>query len=1151
MKIKPTTFFFLFRKRILTIIMRTFIFLLCSLSFGFSSVDIFSQNTKIEISDDTTLTVDEVFKIIKRQTDYRFIYQEDMFKNFPKVFIKKGVIQANQLLDKSLKEGDFIFSIAANNTIIIKTKEEPVITSVQTKVVKGVVTDGQLPLPGASVIIKGTQIGTQTDFDGNYSIEANQGDILIFSYVGMTTKEIQVGTSNTINVKMDVDTAILDEVIVVAYGTAKKADFTGSATQLNSEALSKITVANVSAAIEGASAGVSVTAAGGQPGQGQDIRIRGFGSFSADSDPLYVVDGIPFYASINSINPADIESLTILKDASSTALYGNKAANGVVLITTKKGKNKKGQFSLNASTSIVDRAIPEYDRLDSDEYYEIMWESMRNSQAIPGVDSAADVTAANAFASSNIINELLNNPYNVADDQIVGPDGKINPNARLLYNDVDWVDAITRVGIRHNYDINYQGGTEESDFYVSLGYLDEEGYIKKSDFERFSGRINANYQANNWLKTGLNIAVTTSKGNQAQTGSTQSNSFVNPVRFARGVAPIYPIYQHDAAGNFILDDNGNRLYDLDDNRPSGASGGRHILAEIDYNDDIDEITSVSGKTYFDINFTQDLMLTVNASWNQRHWYTTDFENKLVGDGAPGGRASRRYNRRTTLGFNQLLNYTKSFGDHNFKLLAAHESLQLKVNDFSGTRRQLIADGNTELINFVTTTNLESATDLLRDESYFGRFNYDYDGKYFLSASYRTDGTSKFASDVRWGEFWSLGLAWRLERESFIENIEAINLLKFRASYGELGNNSGIGWYAYQGLYDLDFNNQSESGFLQASLEAPLLEWEASESYDVAIEFGLWNRLNGTVEYYNRESANLLFDVPLPLSSGSEDIPRNIGTLFNRGFEVSLDYDVVKSDSFNWNIGVNATTIKNEFTKLPQDEIINGSKKLMVGRSIYDYWLKDWYGVDPADGSALYTPTQDAIDANGSDIRVVDGNTLTTNQSNAEFHYAGTAIPDLTGAINNSFRYKNFNLSFLFTYQIGGESIDYNYQGIMSSGGYGTAKSVDILDRWQQPGDITNVPRLDASQTTNFNATSDRWLVDASFLNMKRINFSYNLPSDFISAIGINTAELYLSAENVFSINARKGLNIQQNFSGTTSNVYTPSRIVSLGLNVKF
>jgi TonB-linked SusC/RagA family outer membrane protein len=734
---------------------------------------------------------------------------------------------------------------------------------------------------------------------------------------------------------------------------------------------------------------------------------------------------------------------------------------------------------------------------------------------------------------------------------MVGTGGKVNPSARLLYpDDLDWVDAITRLGFRQNYDLNYMGGTDKSDYYVSVGYLEEEGFIENSDFERFSGRANVNFQATDWLKTGLNMSATTSKGNQAQVGG--SSSFVNPIRFTRGVAPIYPMYQHDpVTGAYILDDNGNRIYDLDDNRPSGASGGRHILAEIDWNQDLDEITSLSARTYFDIKLMQDLTLTVNASFDQRHWYTTDFENKFVGDGAPGGRANRNYNRRTSVGFNQLLNYTKSFDLHNLKVLLAHESGELKINNLFGSRSQLIADGNTELINFVTTTSLESVTDALTEEGYFSRVNYDYDGTYFLSASYRTDGSSKFSSDTRWGNFWSLGGAWRMEKEPFIQNLGWIDNLKFRASYGEVGNNSGISFYAYQGLYDLGYNNLSSSGFLQATLEANDLEWETSASYDVAFEFGLFGGLNGTIEYYNRESSNLLFDVPLPLSSGSSSIPKNIGTMYNRGFELSVDYDVIRKDDFKWNVGLVAATIENEFTKLPQEEIINGSKKLMVGRSIYDFWLKDWYGVDPSDGAALYTPTDEALEANGSDIRTVDGNSLTTNQSNAKFHYAGTAVPDLTGAISNSIKYKNFNLGFLFTYQIGGKSIDYNYQGIMSSGGYGTSKSVDILGRWQQPGDITNIPRMDASQTTNFNATSDRWLVDASYLNLKSVNFSYKLQDNFTDKMGMSNARLYLSAENLVSINARKGLNIQQNFQGTTSNVYTPSRVVTLGLNVKF
>jgi len=1022
----------------------------------------------------------------------------------------------------------------------------------QEKTISGKVSDETGPLPGVNVIVKGTNNGSQTDFDGNYSIIANTGDILVFSYVGLNSVEKTVGSSSTIDVVM-AGSNVLDEVIIVAYGTAKKGDFTGAATQINSEDIELRPLSNISTALEGSAAGISVSMASGQPGATQDIRIRGFGSFSASSSPLYVVDGVPFNGSINSINPSDIESLTVLKDASSTSLYGNKAANGVVLITTKKGKNNAGEFSLNISSSVIDRSIPEYDRLSADQYYPIMWEALRNSEAIPGVDDPADVLAANLYASNNIIDELLHNPYDVADNAIVGVDGLINSNARLLYpDDLDWVDAITRTGFRQNYDMNFRGGTESSDYYVSLGYLDEEGYIENSDFSRISGRANVNFQATPWLKTGLNLGASTSKGNQAQATSTQSNSFVNPIRFTRGMGPIYKIHEHIADGSYVFDENGNKIYDLDTPRPGGASNGRHIVAEIDWNKDLDEITSINGKSYLDIKIIEDLVFTVNASFDQRHYYNTDFENKFVGDGAPGGRAGRTYNRRTTVGFTQLLNYTKTFNDkHNLKLLAGHESLQYKENNLDGSRQEIIADGNDELINFVTTIGLDSVEDELTDESYFGRVNYDYNGKYFASASFRRDGTSKFASEKRWGSFWSFGAAWRLEKESFIENIEWIDMLKLRASYGEIGNNAGISFYAYQGLYDLDFNNQSEPGLLQAGLAAPSLLWEKSSSSDVAVEFRLFNRFNGIIEYYNRNSDNLLFDVPLPLSSGSESIPQNIGTMYNRGFEVSLNYDIIQNDNFNWNFGITAATIKNEFTKLPQEEIINGSKKLMVGRSIYEYWLRDWYGVDPADGEILYVPTEDAIEGGGSTIREIDGMMLTTDDARAKYHYAGTAIPDLTGAITNAMSYKDFNLEFMFTYQLGGESLDYNYQSIMSAGTYGTALSVDILDRWQQPGDITDIPRMDDTQTTDFNATSDRWLVDASYFNLKRINFSYNLPSDVTNSIGMSFARVYLSAENVFSINARKGLNIQEVFNGTTSNVYTPSRIITLGLNVKF
>ncbi len=1017
----------------------------------------------------------------------------------------------------------------------------------QEKTVSGTVTDNSGPLPGVSILVKGTATGTETDFDGNYSIKTTQGSVLVFSFIGMKTIERTVASASTINVVMAEDANILDEVVVVAYGTSSKEALTGAVTTINSEAIAKRSISNISTALEGSSPGVVVTAASGQPGSGQAIRIRGFGSFGASNSPLYVVDGIPINGDLNAINPNDIESISILKDASSTALYGNKATNGVVIVTTKRGKSQVGELRFSASTGIVTRGLAEYDRIDAKQYYPIMWEALRNSNAVPGTASPADLAAANLNATNGIYDQLGYNPFNVPNNQIVGTDGRLNPNAQLLYaDDLDWEDAITRTGIRRNYDLSYQGRSDNADYFASMGYLKEDGYVLNSDFERVSTRVNLNYQAKPWLKTGLNIAGTFSKGNQAQTAG--SNSFVNPFRFTRGMGPIYPIHQHDPiTGAYLLDSNGNRLFDYEGNRPAGASAGRHIVQEILLNRDIRETNNYNAKTYVDLTLAEGLTFRTNLTYEEQNFYQSTFRNKLVGDGAPGGDASKTYTRTATIGFNQLVNYKTSFGDHNVELLFGHESQDLKIDQLYGNRAGLIVDGNTELINFVTTTNLGSTVDKLKEESYFGRANYNFANKYFFSTSLRRDGSSRFGPDFKWGTFWSVGGSWSIIKEKFMEDIKWVDNLKLRTSYGELGNSRGIGYYPFQALFALDFNNQGESGFLRSSLGNPELQWETSKNFDVALEFGLFERLNGSVEFYNKESSNLLFDVPVALSDGIASRRANIGTLFNRGIEVSLSYDIFKKEDFRWNINVNASTLQNEFTFLPQEEIINGTKKLKVGRSLFDYWIRDWYGVDPTDGSGLFV----ADDANASGVRTVNGVAVTPFANNAKYHYAGSVIPDLTGSISNTLSYKDFDLNFLFTYQIGGDNLDFNYAGIMSSGGYGASKSTDILNRWQKPGDVTDVPRLDAGFSSEWGATSDRWLTDASFLNLRQVNLSYNLPTDLANKLKMSSVKFFANAENLFSLNARKGFNLQQAFSGNTSNAYTPSRVLSMGVNLKF
>lgn len=1053
------------------------------------------------------------------------------------------------------------------------------ITFAQEKTISGIVSDASGPLPGVSVVIKGTSKGTQTNFDGQYQISVKVGDVLTFSFVGMKTVTATVASNNLINVSMEEDSSLLEEVLVVAYGTAKKSDFTGSATKISSEMMDTKPVTNISRVIEGTSAGVVVNSGSGQPGAGQDIRIRGFGSVNASSNPLYVVDGAPFYGEIATLNMGDVESVTILKDAASTALYGNRAANGVIMITTKKGKKGFSQTSINISSGISNPGITEYNRVDAFEYYPLAWESYRNNlqyrtanPILPQVanDIASGLLPRNAsnlqtyiypgtgatLTFSDISQILGNNPFNVASTAIVDNTGKINPSAKLIYSeDLDWQDALYRTGLRSNYDLMYQGGGDKTDYYVSMGYLDEEGYAIGSDYERFTGRVNINNQANEWFKTGLNIGGTMTKSKQAESGGT---AFVNPFFSARLIGPIYPINKHDPiTGDYIFDADGNNV--IETSRP--IQNGRNSYYETLWNDRIARTNTLFGKTYFEFLFLNDFKFTTNISVDSRNYNYERFDNRFVGDGATAGRGGRTNSVTQSVNVNQLLNYTKSFGDHNFIALLGHENLDYTYRYFDGFRQGLIVDGNSELINFTTTNSLTSYEDKYKTEGYFGRLDYNYNSKYYISGSYRKDGSSKFYQDVRWGNFWSVGASWRLDQEDFLEENEWINQLKLRGSYGELGNDAGISYYANQALYQLGRNNANEPGFVFQSLPNNDLSWESNKSFDIALEFGIKERVEGTIEFYRRISDNLLFDVPLPLTAGVGSITKNAGTMFNQGIEFSLSSDIVKKDNFNWNLNFNISTIKNEFTKLPgdkinsdgskyYDEIITGTKKLKTGQSLYDYWLRDWTGVDPADGLSLYK--FDETKTSGASERTIDGVLMTTNPNNALYHYAGSAIPDFMGGITNTFKFNNFTFTVLMTYQVGGYTYDSTYANLMHGGSStGQAWHTDIFKRWQQPGDITSVPRLDTGQSTNISAASDRWLISSTFFNLKSMNLTYNLPKSLMENLGLVNAKIFISGENLYLNTKRQGLDVQRSFTGTTDYTYTPARIISTGLNLTF
>ncbi|HMR56018.1 MAG TPA: SusC/RagA family TonB-linked outer membrane protein [Cyclobacteriaceae bacterium] len=1036
------------------------------------------------------------------------------------------------------------------------------ITSVawaQERTVTGRVTSAEdgSALPGVSVVIKGTTFGTATDVNGSYTLSVPTDATLVFTFIGMRTEEISVGQRTQVNVALEVDVMQLNEVVITTFGEAKKSSFTGSYSQINSENIAVRPLSNVVAAIAGTTAGVTTTAGTGQPAVAPDVRIRGFGSINASNSPLYVVDGVPYNESIANLNPADIESMTILKDAASTSLYGARAANGVVMITTKKGKDKDGSINLRYTKGFSTRGMPEYDKVGASQYYPLMWEMLRNNLAY-GV-AGQDLATAGANATATLGANVRYNVYDVPFNQLVDATGAMNPNARLLYSesDLDWEAPIMRQGNRDELNLNFSGASDKSDYYVSFGYLNDKGYQIRSDYNRDNARINYNTQLKSWFKTGGNIAATITESRQsAADGGT---SFVNPFFFSRGMGPIFPVYAHDPLnpGTFLLRD-GQKFYDFGNmsalglpNRPQ--YGGRHAIAETEWNEDFYRRNVLNTRGYMEISFLKDFRFTTNVGLDIANQNDVTFGNPDVGDGAPAGRTTHAFDNVTNFNLNQLLNYSKSFDSHNISALVGHESYNRRTNFVSVSKSQQSLEGNIELPNFATLTGGSGYLDRYRVEGYFSRLNYDFNEKYFASVSVRRDGSSKFSQDVRWGTFMSVSGAWRLDQEIFIQNIPAISQLKLRASYGQTGNDGGAGtsisYYAWQPVYGLGWDNALEPGILQGSLGNRNLSWESSDASDVALEFGLLkNRITGTIEYFNRASSNLLFAVPMPLSSGVATVTRNIGTMVNRGMEVSISAEVLKMGDFSWQLDVNATKLKNEITKMPDEseEIISGTKKLKEGRSLYDFWLREYIGINPANGDVLYRA--DTWNPANSFVNEA-GDTVTNSISNARYHYNGSSIPKISGGFTNTFRYKNFSLSAVVVYQIGGKVYDGAYASLMGSGGFGSAKHVDILNRWRNPGDITNVPRMDDGRTADYNGTSDRWLINASYLNIRSVTLAYNLPTAWANKLFLSRAQFYVSGENLLMKSKRSGMNVQESYAGTTSNVYSPAKSLVFGASI--
>lgn len=1026
----------------------------------------------------------------------------------------------------------------------------------QERTISGKVTnDKNAAVEGVSVTSLDGKYGTQTDKDGNYILKIPSSvRAVYFSYINFLSVQKSVSNNTTVNVQLKSSDKSLDEVVVVAYGTQKKEAITGAVSRIGSEQLEQRLTTNISQALAGAAPGIAATTGNGQPGSAAALRIRGFGSVNASSAPLYVVDGFPYGGDISDINTNDIESITLLKDASSTALYGARAANGVIVITTKKGRTVKPEVRLFANYGLSSRGLPDYETVGTFDYYPLMWQALKNGLMYPvsGVGQTEAVASTNA--SNTIATQLIYNPFNVPNNQVVGVDGKMNPSAQLLYNDFNWFNGIERIGPRKEVGLSVSSKSNKSDYTFSLNYLKDEGFVIRSDFQRVNGRIAVNSQINSWLKAGVNVTANFVNSNQA--AGDGSNTFINPFVFARGIAPIYPVRAYTTAGTPVLDPFGTQWYDFGIhpgaiNRPTGGSPGRHILYESLLNENVQKRNSIIARTNLEIKLAPGLTYTPNVGIDIINQRNNTFQNKIVGDGVTsGGFASVTSNEFRTFSVNNLINYTKRFGKHEITALAGHEIQKTDDQFFSGSRRGINLDGNIQLANFVVLNGVNGSINRLRREAYLSRLNYGYSKKYYLDLSYRRDASSRFSPDSRWGDFSSVGASWILNKEKFLQNASWIDNLKLRASYGTVGNDALDTYFEYQALYSLGFNNAGEPGAIASKLSNPKLTWEINKTANIGLEFGFFNRISGTIEYFDRGSSELLFDVPLGLSSIITTITQNIGSMSNRGVEAQLNVDVVKKKDFVWDVQLNITSLKNIITKLPNSRpITQGTKRLEEGRDIFAFYLRRWYGVDPADGAGLFhalpgTPL-------GATVRVTPkGDTVTTNPNFAALGYSGSSIPKFFGSFTNTFTYKNFSLSFLVNYQVGGKFFDGNYAGLMSTT-YGRTLHTDNLKVWKKPGDVADIPRLDINQTANFNSQSDRWLIDASYLNIRNVTFTYKLPSAQAEKLGLTQARFFVGGENLQIFSKRKGLNPAESFNGTNSAVYTPNRLINMGINVGF
>ncbi|MCK0131667.1 SusC/RagA family TonB-linked outer membrane protein [Flavobacteriaceae bacterium F08102] len=1133
--------------------MRTFLFLLCTVAFGFTPDNVLSQNAKVKIESDQTLTVDQVFKLIKKQTNYRFIYQADMFNNYPKVFVKKGTIRANKLLKQSLTLSDFSFELTDLNTIVIKETPKPI---VQQQVVTGIVYDELgTPLPGATVLEKGTGNGINTDWDGKFSLKvAGPTSVLKISYVGYESQEITVGTKTTFEVKLKQSDSRLDEVVLIGYGSTKVREATGAINYISAKELEQAPVQNtVQSVLQGRAAGVNVMVQSSAPDSPISVIIRGTSSLSGDSQPLWVIDGVPEYGAgtsgdisntLYNLNLNDVESINILKDAASAAIYGSRAANGVILVTTKRGKlDSKPQFDFSATYAFTQPDEGKYRLFNAAEYKDFMTTAWAE-------DALSDIywsgTSRQIFDEDAFFALHASTQYN-RDMLTVLPDA-------FGDGDTNWWNEIVQPSSTQKYDLSVSGGSKATRYRVSLTYGNNQGVVINSHSKNYGITLNLDADVSEKFTYRLNMSAT-GRESQGKSGVLASVS---------SFRPDLPAYNEDGsfynAESYFVE---NPLVSVN-NVNEGISNNVRINNSFIYK----PLPSLTLKTSANISLSNSTQNTFNYSGTSYSSYSGGYRGLSKGNGS-------------TMVWENMLTYFAQIKDHKLDFTGLFSMEQSKSDGLSGAAFDYFDEERMTSLNYGTNYNrpYESFSES-HMMSGLGRIRYDFKKRYLATFTLRADGSSRFGSANRWGYFPSGGIAWLISEEPFMESIkDIVPYLKLRTSLGKSGsqNVSNYGWRKLMAS-----ENSFDEGALVpgSNIGNNHLKWEETNQLDLGLDFGLLkDKLSGTFGYYRRTIDNMIFTKRLAPSTGYATTPYNIASITNKGLEFDITYDAIRTDDMSLKISANVARNWGVLNKL--DGVLTslnfptGWGATSQPITVYpNEPLGSWYGFQTA-GRWFAT---------GEEIAALKERSIYGYSNNKYFHTGDvpggmypvdqdgngtinaddrvklnkTFNPKAFGGGNISFRYKAFSVNAQFTYSYGNHKYWYALYNQINAGSMNNQFAIG-QNGYSFTGDpYSQFPGHPKNYNYQFN---ENFLFDASYIRLNTLSLNYNVPKKLIEKTMFSKVAFTAYGTNVFTITKYPGMDPQGNWDsdwdgaffgmGIDRGFYPPAKTYNFNLKLTF